>query len=310
MPYVAVGRGETNLFENPWFMVNTNIPQLVSSSMPISHDYTVTLTQGTLTMTLDGSGGDVWKCDAAADSVFVCDGVHGRIVGDDGDQQCVGDGDAAAELIVIEIGCGIALRKRSAEFSTKDFGDGENHDANNFDFCGAAVGGGLASPAMAQEGISGDAAVTYRWVHTNAAPGDCGCFGLNGGGVSASWNVRGPWSVVADFGSGVAKGAPTVGSSLTLTSGMGGARFELPRLRRNWIHGAHRVQPFAQILVGVAHAGGGAAGIADGTNRFAARAGGGFDVPVSRHFSVRGAGGLFSDDVCEWDERSPEQFAD
>ncbi len=54
VPYVAVGRGETNLFENPWFMVNTNIPQLVSSSNPISHDYTVTLTQGTLTMTLDG----------------------------------------------------------------------------------------------------------------------------------------------------------------------------------------------------------------------------------------------------------------
>jgi len=88
-----------------------------------------------------------------------------------------------------------------------------------------------ASPAMAQEGISGDAAVTYRWVHTNAAPGDCGCFGVNGAGVSASWNVRGPWSVVADFGSGVAKGAPTAGSSLTLTSGMGGARFELPVLR-------------------------------------------------------------------------------
>jgi hypothetical protein len=54
VPYVAVGRGETNLFENPWFMVNTNIPQLVSSSNPISHDYTVTLTQGNLTMTLDG----------------------------------------------------------------------------------------------------------------------------------------------------------------------------------------------------------------------------------------------------------------
>ncbi|HEY2821757.1 MAG TPA: hypothetical protein VGJ06_12010 [Candidatus Acidoferrum sp.] len=55
IPYVAVGRGETNLFENPWFMVDTNIPPLVSSSMPISHDYTVTLTQGALTMTLDGA---------------------------------------------------------------------------------------------------------------------------------------------------------------------------------------------------------------------------------------------------------------
>ena len=145
-----------------------------------------------------------------------------------------------------------------------------------------------ASTAIAQEGISGDAAVTYQWVHTNAGPGQCGCFGVNGGGISASWSVRGPWSVVADFSSQAATGAPTVGSSLTLTSGLGGARFELPRLRRNWIHGAHRVQPFAQILVGVSHAGGGAAGLGDGTNRFAARAGGGLDVPVSRRFSVRG----------------------
>ncbi|HUE42451.1 MAG TPA: hypothetical protein VMP12_02755 [Candidatus Sulfotelmatobacter sp.] len=55
VPYVAVGRGETNLFENPWFLVNTNIPQLVSSSMPISHNYTVTLVQGVLTETLDGA---------------------------------------------------------------------------------------------------------------------------------------------------------------------------------------------------------------------------------------------------------------
>lgn len=145
-----------------------------------------------------------------------------------------------------------------------------------------------ASTAMAQEGISGDAAVTYQWVHTNAGPGQCGCFGLNGGGISASWNVRGPWSVVADFSSQAATGAPTVGSSLTLTSGLAGARFELPRLRRTWIHGAHRVQPFAQILMGASHAGGGAAGLGDATVRFAAQAGGGIDVPVSRRFSVRG----------------------
>jgi outer membrane immunogenic protein len=145
-----------------------------------------------------------------------------------------------------------------------------------------------ASCSYAQEGFSGDAAVSYQWVHTNAGPGQCGCFGLNGGGISASWNVRGPWAVVADFSSGTTTGAPTVGSSLTLTSGLAGARFELPRLRRTWIHGAHRVQPFAQILVGAAHAGGGAAGLGDGTNRFAARAGGGLDVPVTRRFSVRG----------------------
>ena len=145
-----------------------------------------------------------------------------------------------------------------------------------------------ASMALAQEGISGDAAATYQWVHTNAGPGQCGCFGLNGGGISGSWNAHGPWSVVADISSGVAKGAPTAGSSLTLTSFLAGARYELPRVRRTWIHGAHRVQPFAQILAGGAHAGGGAAGLGDGTNRFAVRVGGGLDVPVSRRFSVRG----------------------
>ncbi len=155
-------------------------------------------------------------------------------------------------------------------------------------FAALLLFGACASSAHAQEGIGGDAAATFQWVHTNAGPGQCGCFGVSGGGISASWEVHGPWSVVADFSSQTATGAPTVGSSLTLTSGLAGARFELPRLRRTWIHGAHRVQPFAQILVGASHAGGGAAGIGDGTNRFAAQAGGGLDVPVSRHFSVRG----------------------
>ena len=100
VPYVAVGRGETNLFENPWFMVNTNIPQLVSASNADFARLHGDADAGHVDDDAGWSGGDVWKCDAAADSVLVCDGVHGRIVGDDGDQQCVGDGDGAAELKV------------------------------------------------------------------------------------------------------------------------------------------------------------------------------------------------------------------
>lgn len=152
--------------------------------------------------------------------------------------------------------------------------------------CLALLFGG-ASTAVAQEGYSGDAAASYQWVRSNAGPGQCGCFGLNGGGLSGSWNVRGPWSLVADFSSQVVTSAPTMGSSLTLTSALMGPRFELPRLRRNWLHGAHRVQPFAQVLVGAAHAGGGAAGFGDATIRFASRVGGGLDVPLNRRFSVR-----------------------
>ncbi len=54
VPYVAVGRGETALFEKPWFSVNTGIPAVVSSSMPITHDYVLSLVQGQMSVTMDG----------------------------------------------------------------------------------------------------------------------------------------------------------------------------------------------------------------------------------------------------------------
>lgn len=143
---------------------------------------------------------------------------------------------------------------------------------------------GGATAAVAQESYSGDAALTYHWVRTNAAPGDCGCFGLNGGGISGSWNVRGPWSLVTEFSAEYTGSAPPVGNSLTLTSYLAGARYYLPQ---PWLHRRHRLQPFAQVLAGAAHAGGGVAGIGDATYGFATRMGGGIDVPVSSRFSVR-----------------------
>ncbi|HEY0704093.1 MAG TPA: immunoglobulin domain-containing protein [Candidatus Acidoferrales bacterium] len=54
VPYVAVGRGEAALFENPWFNVNTSIPVLVAGGMTITHDYTVNISQGQMVVTLDG----------------------------------------------------------------------------------------------------------------------------------------------------------------------------------------------------------------------------------------------------------------
>ena len=54
VPYLAVGRGETALFGKPWFNVTNSIPAVVSSSMPISHDYTVSIVQGQVTATMDG----------------------------------------------------------------------------------------------------------------------------------------------------------------------------------------------------------------------------------------------------------------
>ena len=138
--------------------------------------------------------------------------------------------------------------------------------------------------AQEQEGSSGDAAASYHWVRANAGPGECGCFGLNGGGVSGSWNISGRWSAAVDISAEAAGSAPTAGSSLTLSSYLAGARYRLPQ---PWLKGAHKPQPFAQLLLGAAHAGGGVGGLGDGSFAFATRIGGGVDVPVSRRFAVR-----------------------
>ena len=54
VPYVGVGRGETALFEKPWFNVNESIPALVADGMTISHTYTINIDQGQMVVTLDG----------------------------------------------------------------------------------------------------------------------------------------------------------------------------------------------------------------------------------------------------------------
>jgi outer membrane immunogenic protein len=142
-----------------------------------------------------------------------------------------------------------------------------------------------ATAGMAQdEAYRGDAAVTYHWVRTNAAPGECGCFGLNGASISGSWDVRGPWTVVTEFSSEFRPSVAGSQSSLTVTSFVAGARY---RLMQPWKRGPHRPQPFAEVLLGPAHAGGGEAGVGDGTYAFASRIGGGIDIPLKSHFEVR-----------------------
>ncbi len=143
---------------------------------------------------------------------------------------------------------------------------------------------GVTTAATAQTSYSGDAALTYHWVRTNAPAGECGCFGLNGGGVSGSWNVFHRLSAVAEISSEHAGDVLSTGRSLTLTSYLAGARYQLPR---PWRRAAHGPQPFAQLLLGATHAGGSVAGSGDASFAFATRMGGGIDVPVNRHFAVR-----------------------
>jgi hypothetical protein len=54
VPYVAVGRGEVSQWENPYFIVNTNVPPLATAAATVSHNYVVSIVQGMMTVTMDG----------------------------------------------------------------------------------------------------------------------------------------------------------------------------------------------------------------------------------------------------------------
>ncbi len=142
----------------------------------------------------------------------------------------------------------------------------------------------VMAQAIAGSSRGGDAAVNYEWIHSNTQPGQCGCFGLTGAGFSFSRNITNRTAVVADLSASSAKNGPGTGNSLTLVSYMAGGRYYVSQ---PWFHGPHAVEPYGQVLVGVAHAGGGIAGAGDHTYALAGRAGAGFDIPFGNYLAVR-----------------------
>lgn len=67
VPYCAVGRGESALWENPWFAVNTNIPAIAAVGSTITHNYTMSLVQRKLIVTMDGA--QIFSDDVSVPSV-------------------------------------------------------------------------------------------------------------------------------------------------------------------------------------------------------------------------------------------------
>jgi outer membrane immunogenic protein len=92
------------------------------------------------------------------------------------------------------------------------------------------------------------------------------------------------FAAVADFSAeeanNVSIAAATGGQSLTLDSFLGGIRYRTP-------HGRHAVEPFVQVLLGGSHAIGSVAAAADHKTAFAARTGGGVDLPLGSRFEIR-----------------------
>jgi outer membrane immunogenic protein len=140
-----------------------------------------------------------------------------------------------------------------------------------------------ARPARAQNGSLIDAGVDYNYVRSNLPAGGCGCFALNGGSAWMAFNVSRSLGIVGEIASQDASNISGSGADLTLTSFLAG-----PRYRRTV---AGRFAPFAQALVGGAHAGGslapGSPGLPGSANAFAMIAGGGLDIGLTRRIALR-----------------------
>jgi outer membrane immunogenic protein len=126
----------------------------------------------------------------------------------------------------------------------------------------------------------------YSYARSNAAPGQCGCFNMNGGSSEVAFHAFRALSVVADL---TGERATTIGagagndlSLVVFTVG--------PRFSHRFSGG--KFTPFVQGLVGVAH---GFDGLFPGSNGSlfgaasvrAVLAGGGFDVTINRHLAIR-----------------------
>jgi outer membrane immunogenic protein len=123
----------------------------------------------------------------------------------------------------------------------------------------------------------------YNYVRTNAPPGGCGCFSMSGGSGWFGYNFARSLALVGEVGSQRASNIDGTAADLTLTSFLGGPRYTL--------HPSKRIVPFAQLLLGGAHASGaltpGTSGAAGSANSFAMTAGGGVDVKLASHIALR-----------------------
>jgi outer membrane immunogenic protein len=124
----------------------------------------------------------------------------------------------------------------------------------------------------------------YNYFRSNAPPGGCGCFAMNGGDGWVGWRFTDNFAVVGQVGAQRASGINGTSADLTLLSFLAGPRLTL--------RPSHLVRPFAQALYGAAHASGlltpSPTGTAASATVFAVNAGGGIDVgPRGGHISVR-----------------------
>lgn len=136
----------------------------------------------------------------------------------------------------------------------------------------------FGAAAKGQERHVIDVGVSYSYVRYNPATSGFNSHSLNGGSGSVAYNFNSWLSGVADIGGYARSSAPAFGSS-TLSTYLFGPRVSLNRYGR--------FTPFAQVLVGVAHAGSNYFATSGSQTPFAAAIGGGLDWRFTSHIRIR-----------------------
>jgi outer membrane immunogenic protein len=121
----------------------------------------------------------------------------------------------------------------------------------------------------------------YTYVRTNVVPG-CDCFNMNGGGAQIEYGLRPHLSLLGDF-TATHQGTITPDRyDLTQFTFAGGIRYH-PALS------FHRIQPFGDLLFGVAHTTGSLSPSNTGfgsSTAFAFQTGGGVELRLSKRWTL------------------------
>jgi outer membrane immunogenic protein len=151
--------------------------------------------------------------------------------------------------------------------------------------CLLSIGNANAQNAL-QTSQRPDLAIDYTVLRSNAPPGGCTCFYAYGGSATFAWplKVHGV-AVLGDLTASRAGGISSNRYELTLSTYTVGLRYTPP------IHKT-ALRPFAETLVGLSHANGSlvqgtTAGVSNSGASFALNAGGGLDLRLSPHLSLR-----------------------
>jgi outer membrane protein OmpA-like peptidoglycan-associated protein/opacity protein-like surface antigen len=122
----------------------------------------------------------------------------------------------------------------------------------------------------------------YERTQANAPPGACQCFSANGGYVSGSFFFSNHLSVGARFSGATSSNISSLGQNLNLYTIVGGPKLSFP---------GHRISPYVHVLFGEAHATNSyfptATSYTTTATSFALAPGGGIDLNLSSHWSVR-----------------------